>query len=187
MRTAGSVLITVLLLVLSACGGTGDKKSDIEPLEPEPTSTVITDTAAANPGERPDDEKTEAGAIAFSEFAVRSIFAARATADAEDFLALSSSSCQDCAEYGREIAETPNSTYRYDGPIEISEAEVSDSSEEQFVIDQVVDVPVGQEIDATDGSVVSEIDARSLPFRVLLVWTGEQWSIGGYTTSGDSA
>lgn len=186
MRHGGVLLGAAVVLVLGACSSS-DSGSGIEPLEPEPTSAVITDTSAADPGERPDDEKTEAGAIAFSEFAVRSIFAARATADGEDFLALSSSSCQDCAEYGREIAETPSSTYRYDGPIEISEAEVSDSSDEQFVIDQVVDVPVGQEIDATDDSVVSEIDARSLPFRVLLVWTGEQWSIGGYTTSGDSA
>ncbi len=180
-KTCGAVLVTVLLLVLGACGGSeGD--SGIEPIESEPTTSVITDTAAANPGERPDDTLSEAGAIAFSEFAVRSIIAARAMGDPEDFLAISSGDCQTCAEYGRQILDSEDTEYRYDGPIEIEAGKVVDNDEDEYVVEQNVSVPERQEVDPADESVVSDADASDLNFRVRLVWSNDTWVLGGYET-----
>lgn len=180
MRTAGSALLTVLLLVLSGCGGSEGDPS-IEPLEPEPTSTVITDTAAADPGERPDDEKTEAGAIAFSEFAVRSIIASKAGADPDDFLGLAVSSCEPCIRIAQSTAKS-TTVERYEGPVGVRDAEVLDEAGNEFVVNQIVEVPVAQEVDPSNESVVEDIAAEDLEFRLLLEWNDGQWYLVNYSS-----
>lgn len=180
MRTAGIALSAVMLVALAACGGSDDDSS-IEPLEPEPTSSVITDTTAADPGERPEDEQTEDGAIAFSEFAVRSIVATGAGADPDDFLAMSVAGCEGCVNLAKEVAQTPDQVQRYQGPLTFSGAEVVDGNETQSVVVQTVDFPAGQEVNVKDDSVVEEIEPGQFELRLLLQWTDDQWFVGEYS------
>lgn len=181
-RLVVATLVTVLASV-SACGGGGDD-SGIEPLEPEPTASVIAGTSATDPGERPDDERSEAGAIAFSEFAVKSIIAAGVTGDADVVLTLANPQCEVCITYARSITEDPDSAFRYDGEVAVRDAEIVEQADDQFVVNQLVEVPAGQEVDTADGedTVSSTFDESTQEFRLLLRWSGSRWLIENYAS-----
>lgn len=172
-------VIIAVLGGLAACGGDGED-SGIEPLEPTSSASSETSAPADSVPERPDDERSDAGAIAFSEFVVRYVIAATGGASLDDFLGLATDSCDGCIQLARDIGERPDTRQRFDEPPVIEDASVVKTDGDRFVVDQTVSVSAGERFDTGDDSVVEELDASTFRFTVAVTWFEDQWFLSDY-------
>ena len=164
---------------LAACGGDGEE-SGIEPLEPTSSASSETSAPADSVPERPEDQRSDAGAIAFSEFVVRYVIAATGGADLDDFLGLATDSCDGCIQLAKDIGETPDTRQRFDEPPIIDDASVVKTDGDRFVVDQTVALSAGETFDTGDDSVVDDFEAGTYRFTVAMTWSDGQWFLSDY-------
>ncbi len=172
------IVALVAAVVLAGCGGS-DESSDVKPLDTASPSDSLSSGDAKNVT-RPKDVKSEAGAIAFSEFAVRTIFATTGGADIENFLTITSPSCEGCLRLAKQVGEAPDSVQRFDGPIKISNPSIAERNGDEIVVEQAVDLPKGQKIDTSDKSALDTFDPITYTFRMLLTWSSDTWILSNY-------
>ncbi len=175
-----SVAVAALVLV-AACGGGSDSDGPaVKETTAAPTTAAPAETTAA-PQERPTDERSDAGAIAFSAFAVQSIVAATGGGSLDDFLQMTTASCDGCIQLAKDIGQDPAEVQRFEGAPDVSGAKIVKKDGDDVVVDQSVSVPAGQKIRTADSSVVSEIAPASYRFVVRVTWKDGRWYVADYS------
>lgn len=176
-----SVIVAAgMALVLAGCGGSNssDGSADVQPLTT--ATTPATPTPSAD-GARPQDVRSDAGAIGFSEFAIRSIVATTGGADVEDFLAMSTQSCTGCITLAQQVGENPDVIQELDSPPTVSNAAVIKRDGDDYVVEQTVAMSAGRKVDTSDDSVTSTFDPITYTFVVRSTWNEDRWFISDYS------
>lgn len=171
------IVATALAVVLAGCGGSGDT-SDVKPLDAATSSATPTPQAD---GTRPKDVKSEKGAIAFSDFVVRSIVDTTGGGDIEDFLALATPTCTGCVTLAKQRGEDPEEIQKMDSPPTITDASLVKRDGDDFVVQQTVAMSAGQIIDTSDDSVTSTFDPMTYRFVIRSTWKTDRWVISDYS------
>lgn len=189
MRTIISTFRTctavAALVVVAACGGGSDSDGPTiqeTTASATPTPTATTPTVA----ERPTDERSDAGAIAFSAYAVQSIVATTGGASLDDFLKIAIDSCKGCITLAKDIGENPTEVQRFDGPAAIDGASIVKKDGADYVVEQTVSVPAGQKVKTADSSVVSEIAPAAYRWVLRATWKDDRWYVADYAVEKSS-
>lgn len=171
------IVVAVMAGVLAGCGGS-DGSPDVAPLQ---TTTTSATPAPQADGSRPKDVRSEAGAIDFSQFAVRTIVATTGGADVEDFLALATPSCTGCVTLAQQLGKNPDEIQKLDSPPTISDASVVKRDGADYVVEQTVAMSAGKKIDTADNSVTSTFGPITYRFVVRSTWKDDRWIISDYS------
>lgn len=189
MRTIISPLRTstavVALVLVAACGGGSDSDG------PTIQETTASATPTASPTaptavERPTDERSDAGAIAFSAYAVQTIVATSGGASLDDFLKITIDSCNGCIALAKQIGENPTELQRFDGAPAIDGASIVKKDGADYVVEQTVSVPAGQKVKTSDSSVVSEIAPATYRWVLRATWKDDRWYVADYSVEKSS-
>jgi hypothetical protein len=169
------------LVLVAACGGGSDSDGPAVAETSAPATTSAPTADAPQEVERPEDERTDAGAIAFSAYAVQTIVATSGGASLDDFLQLATDSCDGCIRLAQQVGPDPTEVQRFDGPPTVTDATVAKKDGADYVVDQTVSVPAGQKVKTADSSVVSEIEAATYRFVVRASWKDDRWLLANYS------
>ncbi len=179
------VMAVLAAVILAGCGGSDDS-SGVQPLD-QASSSATPSSGAAQNVTRPKDERSEAGAIAFSEFAVRTIVATTGGADVEKFLALSTDSCAGCIVLVKQFGQGSEEIQKLDSPPKITDARVVKREGKDHVVQQTVAMSAGQRIKTSDKSVESEFGPMTYQFVLRLTWgDDDRWVVSDYAVEKES-
>jgi len=175
----------VALIVLAGCGGGSD--SDGPEATKPPTSAAPTTAAPTTPaaGERPADDKSDAGAIDFSEFVVNRIVGVTSGANVDDVLTLASADCSGCIKLAQDRQKAGTVKQEFDEPAVISDAKVADTSDDgtQYLVEQVLELSTGRKIDTATGQTTETFDEPTrLAVTVLMTWKNDKWQLTNYSS-----
>jgi hypothetical protein len=184
MRTTSlrAVAAVAALIVVAGCGGGSD--SDGPAAEKTTASATPTPAATTPPAEqRPEDDRSDAGAIAFSAFMINRITGVLGGGNIDDVLTLATADCEGCVSLAQGVKKNGTVVQKFDGSLRISDAKVIDTSDDktQYLVEQKVALPAGKKIDTATGKTVEKLDETQFTFRVLAVWKGDKWFIGNYS------
>ncbi len=190
----GVAVALTATFVLTACGGgdDGDTLDDLrasqtpaaeETAEGDPDSWL--DRAPDAPPEAPAADESDAGAIAFTEYAFQLILYTRATNDSAAFEEIAAPGCELCTNLVDSVRQSDEVQISSDEPV-AGEAEVT-SSEDGFVtVRRTFTIADGAQVDAESGEVVAELPSRDFTLTLNVQWTGESWTLLRYQIQEDS-
>lgn len=183
---AGAALVLTLGLT-AACGSDDSDPADPKPSASATTSAPTTEAAwsADVKPQRPADEKSEAGAQAFAEFAADTVFYMMATSDVPALTEIAElGACETCREWADNHDNGKiNKQSILSGPVTYELAEKPVINDDVFYqVKLAMDVPAGKSLVTTDGEKkTTRIDAaKALPFTADLQWKDDQWVLLRY-------
>ena len=170
----------IALVILAGCGGGGG--SEGQATAKPPSSTTPT-PAAVTSGPRPDDVRSDAGAIAFSKFAVERIVGVTSGAKVDDVLGLASADCKGCIKLAKDMKKAGTVKQQFAAAPVISDAKVIDTSGDQYLVEQVLELAPGRKVDTATGKTVETFkDKTRLDVRILMTWTDDRWILSNYSS-----
>lgn len=178
---------TVALVVVAGCGGGGSDSDGPATTTTAPSSAAPTTPATVAPdaGTRPKDDRSDAGAIAFSKFAIDRIVSVTTGADVDEVLSIASADCKGCINLAQEMKKNGTVTQEFDAEHQIEDAKVIDTSDDgnQYLVEQILVSSPGRKVDTATGETVETFDtATRLSVRVLMTWTDDKWILSNYSS-----
>lgn len=179
---AAGAAATAVLVVVAGCGGGSDDPA-VRTTTPSasPSASATTPTGGTSSGSRPKDERTDAGAIAFSAFVTQTVVATTGGAPLDDLLKTATDSCDGCIELAKDIGQDPTEVQRFDQAPAVSGAKVIKKDGSDYVVEQSVAVPAGQRVRTADSSVVSEIAPATYRWVIRSTWKDDRWLVADYS------
>lgn len=187
---AMAVAMVVVALPMSACGADdSDPADDLKIGGPSASATASEPTASAAwsataKPERPADQRTDAGAQEFTEFAARTVLYVMATGDAPALTDISDlSSCEDCRTWddtytsGKlEMLSIPASE-----PTFTAKGSPSVTDDVFYKVQLTMDIPQGEKVRRSNGEHVDDLEAAAgLPYAADLQWKDDAWVLMRY-------
>jgi hypothetical protein len=178
------------LVVVAGCGGGSDsdgpaiKETTAAATTPAPTATT------SDPQARPKDERSDAGAIAFSAFVVNRIVAVTTGSNIDDVLTLATDDCAGCIALAKDTRKAGTVKQEFESAPTISDAKVIDTNDDktQYLVEQTLQLSPGRKVDTATGKTVETFDdPTTLSVRVLCEWAGDRWVIANYSSKKASA
>jgi hypothetical protein len=172
----------IALVVVAGCGGGGESDSPAVP-ETSLTAPTVPATTVPTASERPADDKSDAGAIGFSEFVVNRVISVTSGANVDDLLSLASDDCRGCINLAQKLHKDGTVRQQFDGPPQVSDAKVIDTSDDgsQYLVEQLVVIPAGRKVDTATGQVSETLGESQFTFRVLMTWKNDAWVLTNYS------
>ncbi|MCD9154984.1 DUF6318 family protein [Aeromicrobium duanguangcaii] len=189
-RLLTAAAVVVLGLGTAACGGGED-----DPAPPRASASASASaTATTEPSwapdakpQRPADEKTDAGAQAFAEFAADTVFYMMATSDVPAMASIADlNTCDTCRSWDQNYTDGKiNKQSILSGPVTYRPAgKPTVNDDVYYQVKLSMDVPKGKSVvEEPDGSKKAETikAAKNLPFVADLRWKDDQWQLMRYS------
>jgi hypothetical protein len=181
----------VALVLVAGCGGGSGSDEPAAPAKASASASATPTTPAPTTptaGERPADDRSDAGAIEFAEFVVRRIVGVTSGADVDDVLTLASPDCKGCISLAKRVEKEGTVRQEFDAAPVVTDAKVIDTSDDgtQYLVEQTVELSTGRRVDTATGETVETFEEPTrLSMRVLMTWTDDRWILSNY--SSDSA
>lgn len=180
-----AALALSLALSTAACGG--DEDSDLPRVgstpSASPTPSATPSWSATAQPERPQDEQSEEGARAFTEFVADTVLYVMATGDAPALSSIANlSSCEQCRVWddnftSGKIVERTIGT----GPATYALADSPTVTEDVFYkVPLTMDIPPGRTVNKNSGDRKKIGAAKDLPFTADIKWEDDQWLLMRY-------
>lgn len=178
-------VVIATLLALAACGSddsTSAKPDAKPPASPSAQAGQVTAKSLVKP-ERPEDEKNEDGAKAFSGFVAQSIVYAISTNDADAVLMLADgASCVGCNNFAKSTKDRGDVVQIISGTVTIREFEAEKVSDSEYIVRQVIDNPPGQDIDPKTDEVSDRYGPTVFDLDTRVVWKDGRWKLSNYAS-----
>lgn len=179
MRIA--VVAVAMAVVLAGCGGSGES-GGADPLPAPSPSASDAPSEEATASARPDDVKSDEGAMAFSKFVVNQIVEVSAGQNVDDLLGLSrGATCQGCINLAKDLKEAGSVRQEFDAVPEVSEVRVTDKQGDTYLVEQSVVLAPGRKVDTATGKVTETFDKTPLTFTISMTWSEGQWVLVNYS------
>ncbi|MET0469178.1 MAG: hypothetical protein ABWZ87_10585 [Aeromicrobium sp.] len=176
----------IALVLVAGCGGGSDSDEPAATKAPSSAApTAAPTTAAPDPGPRPQDDRSDAGAIEFSEFVVNRIVGVTTGADIDDVLTLATADCKGCLNLAQQTQKDGTVKQEFESAPVITDAKVTDTSDDgsQYLVEQVLELSPGRKVDTATGTTVETFDESTrLAMKVILTWADDKWVLYNYSS-----
>jgi hypothetical protein len=178
------VVVSVLLLTLAGCGGSED--SGLPERTASATESAANGDLSIEPGvkpERPEDVRSEDGAVAFSGYAMQMVVYGLSTNDVDPFLALAAGpECKGCVNFAQATADRGDVVQTPSGPTTIGGFETQKGSDTEYLVTQVMSIPKGKDVNEKTDEVTDTYGPTEFEIRAKVVWEDQKWKLSNYSS-----